>query len=88
MTTHLTVSAVTDRIHDALRDEGRSVAWLSMSTGIADKTLRRKLVDPDRFTLSELSAISTALGIDLEQLVAGPPLPALSAAGSRPRGAA
>jgi lambda repressor-like predicted transcriptional regulator len=66
MTTSQTVA---DRIEAALKAEGRSVVWLSGNTGIAEKTLRRRLVAPDAFTIDELSSITRLLGISLEHLV-------------------
>lgn len=72
MTTQTTSEDVAQRVENARKVEGRSVTWLSESTGIADKTLRRRLYGaPDKFTLAELSAIATALNCSLEYLVAG-----------------
>ena len=44
------------------------VTVLSERTGIADKTLRRRLTSPASFTLAELSAIARVLGVELEAL--------------------
>ncbi|MFG6277967.1 helix-turn-helix transcriptional regulator [Microbacterium sp. 5K110] len=62
--------AIVERIEQARLAAHRSVAWLSEATGIADKTLRRRLNAPDQFTLAELNAIATALGVTLEYLFA------------------
>ena len=64
---HMTTATdIANRIENARKKAGRSVAWLSETAGIADKTLRRRLNAPDRFTLAELSAIASALGADVE----------------------
>lgn len=60
---------VPDKIRELYTEQHRSIAWLSENSGIADKTLRRKLKAPDKFNLGELSAVATALGTELEELV-------------------
>lgn len=60
---------IAEKIRDVCEDQHRSIAWLSEQAGIADKTLRRRLVDPDGFRIVELSAIATALETNLEDLV-------------------
>lgn len=66
---HMTkANQILERIESARASSHRSVIWLSERTGIADKTLRRRLAAPECFTLAELSAICTALGIELEKL--------------------
>jgi DNA-binding phage protein len=59
------------RIENIRNVQRRSVAWLASVTGMADKTLRRRLVAPEQFSLAELSSIATALGTNLEHLVTG-----------------
>lgn len=40
-----------------------SLKWLSMESGIAEHTLRRRLAHPENFTVAELRAIGDALDI-------------------------
>lgn len=56
------------RIEEIRTARGRSITWLSDAAAIPDKTLRRRLRDPDQFTLSELSAVMRAFGLRLEDL--------------------
>lgn len=73
MTNSDTAAGVAERIETTRTNKGRSVAWLSETSGISYKTLRRRIYGaPDQFTLSELSAIARALNTDLEHLVAAP----------------
>lgn len=60
---------IADKIREVCEEQSRSIAWLSDNAGIADKTLRRHLVNPDKFRIDELSAIATALDVSLEDLV-------------------
>lgn len=46
----------------------RTVGWLSAATGISLNTLHRRLANPERFDLSELGAIATAMEIDPDVL--------------------
>lgn len=66
MTTPRSIAA---RIKAATREPGKSITWLSGETGIAEKTLRRRLVAPDAFTLAELASVSRALDTELEDLL-------------------
>jgi|GEM_PF-5879266 len=61
---------IADQIEATLETAGRSVAWLSRETGIAEKTLRRRFVAPDAFTIGELAGIARALDEQLEHLMA------------------
>ncbi|WP_162230855.1 helix-turn-helix domain-containing protein [Leucobacter japonicus] len=65
-----TTEAVSNRVREVAREQRISIATLSEKAGLADKTMRRRLVAPQKFTLEELCAISTALKMDLEDLVA------------------
>jgi len=65
-------SDVASRIEALRRREGRSLAWLSEATGIADKTLRRRMAAPDHLTLGELASITRVLGVRLEDLLQEP----------------
>lgn len=66
---HMTTSTeIVNRIEHFRKSSGKSIIWLSETTGIADKTLRRRLVAPESFTFSELSAICSALEVELEIL--------------------
>lgn len=64
-----TAQAIATRIKSA----GRSVTGLSTESGIAEKTLRRRLAAPEHFTLSELAALARVTGIELEDLLASAP---------------
>lgn len=59
-----------NRIHQVRVERNLSIAKLSEISGVADKTLRRKLNAPERFTLSEVIAIARALETPIEVLVA------------------
>lgn len=59
-----------NRIHQVRVERNLSIAKLSEISGVADKTLRRKLNAPERFTLSEVIAIAGALETPIEVLVA------------------
>lgn len=62
---------VANHIEVIRKDQSRSVAWLSERSGIAYKTIRRRLYgDPAAFTLAELSAIARAFEVSLEHLIA------------------
>lgn len=58
--------AIKNRIERTRKAQRRSVSWLSEVSGIADKTLRRRLSSPEQFNLAELSAIARVLGVSLE----------------------
>ena len=60
---------VADRIRATLKETRRSINGLPELTGIADKTLRRRLANPGSFTLEELNAIARALDVPLEHLL-------------------
>jgi hypothetical protein len=64
--------SIGDRVEQAREAAERSVTWLSANTGIAEKTLRRRLVAPETFTIRELEAIARALNTTLEALLAAP----------------
>ena len=68
-----TATDIANRIERTRKTAGRSVAWLSEAAGIADKTLRRRLNAPERFTLAELSAVAGALGEGIEALLGDAP---------------
>lgn len=51
----------TAALKSALINEGRSLTWLSETTGIAYKTLRRRMADPTQLTVRELGQIAAAL---------------------------
>lgn len=68
--TPLIAASVAEKIEETRKAEGRSVAWLSETSGVAYKTLRRRLYGaPEQFTLSELSSVARALGCEVESLV-------------------
>ena len=70
MTASTEAAGVAGRIERARKIEGRSVAWLSEKTGIAYKTLRRRLYGaPEQFTIAELNSIARALDRSLEWLI-------------------
>jgi hypothetical protein len=60
---------IADRIKAKLKADKRSVQWLSDETGIAYKTLWRRLAAPGGFTIDELSSISRAQNTPLEDLL-------------------
>lgn len=62
---------ISERIEAIRRVEGMSVAALAESAGIADKTLRRRLLNPEQFSLAELIRIASILHVDVEELLVG-----------------
>lgn len=63
-------SSVSTKVRSLCAQRQLSISRLSEESGIPDKTLRRRLKVPDKFTLAELSAIANVIGADLEDLVA------------------
>ena len=59
---------IAETITKTSKEQRLSVVQLSEETGIADKTLRRRLINPDDFKLWELCAVARVLGTDLEDL--------------------
>lgn len=57
-----------DTIRAELRRRRKSVGWLAAATGLSVQTLHRRLASPEKFDLSELGAIATAMDIDPELL--------------------
>lgn len=47
-----------------MKEHGHNVASFAEATGIAYNTLKRRLRNPDKLTLAELSAIAEALHTD------------------------
>ncbi len=58
-------------VRHALLDQGLTQEWLAEETGIAPRTLARRLhkVNPSPWDLDELSAVATALGTDIVTLL-------------------
>ena len=76
MTNHTEAATVAaqlaSRIESARKEQARSVAWLAEKAGFAYKTLRTRLYGlPEKFSISELSAIANALDVSVEWLVSG-----------------
>lgn len=72
MTNPITAIKIAERISKERKSAGLSIAALVELTGIADKTLRRRIAAPEYFTLAELSAIASVFGILLEDLLTEP----------------
>ena len=64
-----TAHELADRLEAIRKRRGIAVSALPEMTGIADKTLRRRLRNPAQFTISELDALSDAFSITLENLL-------------------
>lgn len=61
-----------ERIQAARKAAGLTVEQLAESSGIALRTLRRRLEQrPELFTLQEIDAVAEATGTTVEQLVTG-----------------
>ena len=60
---------IAEAITKTSKEQRVSVVQLSEETGIADKTLRRRLSNPSDFKLWELCAVARVLGTDLEELI-------------------
>lgn len=67
-------------VADRIKNAGRSITSLSVETGIAEKTLRRRLAAPENFTLAELSSLGRVTGLSLEGLLSATAEPESSAA--------
>lgn len=67
-------------VADRIKNAGRSITSLSVETGIAEKTLRRRLAAPENFTLAELAALGRATSLSLEGLLSATAEPESSAA--------
>lgn len=61
-----TPTAVVINVEDVRRERAVSLLALSTATGIPRSSLRRKLANPDTFTLAEFSAIAAVLDIPTE----------------------
>lgn len=61
---------VAQNIESVRIERGRSIVWLAANAAMAEKTLRRRLLAPEKFTLAELSAIATALDSNIETMIA------------------
>jgi DNA-binding phage protein len=57
------------RVRATLGVRNRSVRWLASQTGIAPQTLSRKINGKTDFSLDELAAVATALGLNLVALI-------------------
>lgn len=62
------VATVAERVAVAMEAKERSQVWLSDQTGIPRTTLIRRLSGHAPFTLAEIAAIASALGIDVDEL--------------------
>lgn len=68
--TNYTMRELSERIESRRQVKQLSITALSACTGIADKTLRRRIADPSKFTIAELSSIARVLDTDIETLIA------------------
>lgn len=57
-----------DTIRAELARRRKSVGWLAAATGLSTQTLHRRLAAPEKFDLSELGAIATAMDLNPEVL--------------------
>lgn len=64
------LNGLSERIESRRQVKQLSLSALSACTGIADKTLRRRIADPGKFTMAELASIARVLDTDLESLIA------------------
>lgn len=64
-----TADRIAERITAIREARQRSVSWLSEHAGLADKTLRRRFAKPGPLTFDEVSAICTALDVDIEDFL-------------------
>ncbi|WP_104128195.1 helix-turn-helix transcriptional regulator [Cryobacterium sp. Y57] len=71
MTIYNTAADVAARITKARKDADRTGTWLSMNSGISEKTLSRRFAAPEQFTLAELSAIARVLNCDFDEILIG-----------------
>ena len=69
MDTNQYVNAVAQTTFKAMRAAGETQLGLSKKTGIPRTTLARRFGGTSPFTVAELSAIATALGIPINALV-------------------
>lgn len=58
------VTQTADTIRAAMRARGMSENELAEKAGIAQRTLNRRMKNPDDFTMRELIAITEVLGLD------------------------
>ena len=61
---------IANRIEDARNRANITNLALSVATNIPDRTLRRRMANPEGFSLAELISIARALDVNLEALVA------------------
>ncbi|WP_424449905.1 helix-turn-helix domain-containing protein [Microbacterium arborescens] len=63
--------AVAQRIRDVLQARGETLDWLASATGIARRTIVRRLhrTAPTGLTVDELNAIAIALDVHPSQLL-------------------
>ncbi|WP_030149096.1 hypothetical protein [Mycetocola saprophilus] len=71
MTNQNSAADATLGVKAAISNNGRSVAWVAENTGIAYKTLIRRLADPAQFTIRELGQIAAILQVPLPSLIIG-----------------
>lgn len=62
-------ATVTQRVIAAMQTAGATDKGLAKDSGIARSTLQRRLTGRSSFTIDELDAIATTLGIPLSDLV-------------------
>ena len=74
-TTNGADAEVARRVRGALRDAGVSIVELSTSSGIALRTLHRRMTGLSAWTTREIATIADALGVDVAALI----LPSLAA---------
>lgn len=59
------------RLKSRVDEVGSNEKQLAESSGVARSTLQRRFLDPTAFTISELTAIATALDTTVEYLTLG-----------------
>lgn len=68
-----TTDAVAEKVLRIVKEDDRSLEWLSRKSTIPYSTLRAHLIyQPHRLTIQTLGKIANALGRPLADLVAGP----------------
>lgn len=60
---------IADRVRDALTASGVTVTTLSADTGIAERTLHRRLQGNSDWTTGEIARIARRLGVHVTSLV-------------------
>lgn len=63
-------ATVATAVSTAIQEQGQTVLGLAEATGIARVTLTRRLAGHTPFTVAELDAIASALGVDVRTFTA------------------